>query len=76
MRLELTCEGLQIYLANHYTTRGAPKELVIGKIVYICTFFKEINSEESFQKNISTIFFTDQDTQNFLYQRDCILNSV
>ena len=41
MRIELTCIGLLVYLANHYTTRGAQQILIVLNIndsSYVCMY--------------------------------------
>ena len=52
-----------------------PKTLAIGNIVYICTFFKEINRNESFhiqENNQHDLLYCSLRPESFLYQRACV----
>ena len=39
MRIELTRVGLLVYLANHYTTRGAQPQHCWGQFEYLAEFW-------------------------------------
>ena len=39
MRIELTRVDLQVYLGNHYTTRGAPDEIIVSEFELQLRFY-------------------------------------
>ena len=70
MRLELTLVGLLVELANHYTTRGAPRmELWTGALSWWKCHWPDLKSAGLFRRNL---FLKSLKTSKIVFLVDCL----